>query len=198
MNIKMNFLKFKSIIIILIFASNIFAKEKRDFFAGGMAGHFGYNQIKNEYGNFSGPAFGLGGLLHVYVIPYLRIGSGGASSWMNYEHNGFEGSHMRLSYGGLTAELSIPVKEWRFSTGLFIGGGSYSNVHILSSQSEDNHRALYIDKGSFIISPLLTIERNLNKSLKLFIMADYLIGDGIGGIGHFGGPKFLIGILFRK
>lgn len=194
----MNFLKHKITFLILFITSITFAGDRKDFFAGGMAGHFGYSQIKNEYGNFSGPAFGLGGMLHLYVIPFLRIGSGGASSWMNYDYNGFKGSHMRLSYGGITTELSIPVKEWRFSTGLFIGGGSYSNSHIISKQTDDNHLALYIEKGTFIISPLLCIERNLNKSLKFFIMSDYLIGKGIGETGHFGGPKFLIGILFRK
>ncbi len=163
-----------------------------------MAFHTGYSNIENSEGKFGNVAFGIGGLLHFYLLNVLRIGSGGASSWMNYNTNGPDGSYMKLGYGGITVEFSKPYKQWRLSTGILLGGGSYKNLHLISKEDDGIIRSIYIDNGTFIFSPLLSAERNINKSIKTFATMDFLIGPNISNQKHFGGPKLLIGVLFRK
>jgi hypothetical protein len=198
----MNKFIFKILVIVLTFIITQSLADKKtnekDIFSGGMAGHFGYSSIKNNYGEYNGPAFGLGGLVNFYIHKNFRIGSGGASNWMNYETNGPTGSYMKLGYGGVTAELSFPIKKWRISSGLLTGGGSYKNLHIISINTQNQQIVDYIEEGTFIISPLISVERELGESIKLFCMGDFLIGSGISQNGNFGGPMFLIGILFRK
>lgn len=174
------------------------AKTKDDFFSGGMAFHIGYSSIENSEDKYSGPAFGIGGLLHFYVLDFLRIGSGGASSWMNYETNGPDGSYMKLGYGGITIEFSKPIQKWRLSTGVLLGGGTYKNLHLISKDDDEIIRSKYTDKGTFIFSPLISIERNINESIKTFATLDFIVGPNISNLKHFGGPKLLLGVLFRK
>lgn len=201
----MNFQTIKHLLLlislILTLQYNTSASESesnKDFFSGGMAGHFGYASIENSHGEYNGPAFGLGGLVHFYVHKLIRIGTGGASTWMNYEANSINGSYMRLGYGGISTEFSMPLNKWRFSAGLFFGGGSYKNLHIISEDAAGHKIVDYIDRGTLIYSPLISIERKIGTSIKLFCLADFLMGPNLNLKGNFGGPKFLVGILFRK
>lgn len=194
--------KFIYFILIICLSMSLYtsvnAESKDDFFSGGMAFHIGYSNIENQEGEFGNTAFGIGGLLHFYFLEIFRIGAGGASSWMNYNTNGPDGSYMKLGYGGITIEFSKPYHEWRFSTGVLLGGGSYKNLHIISMNENGINSSIYVDKGTFIFSPLLSTERNINESIKVFATMDFLIGPNISNKNHFGGPKLLIGVLFRK
>ena len=158
----------------------------------------GYASLKNEVASFDGLMAGLGGRLQFYLGKHFRLGGGGAAVKMSYTYNGYEDNYTRISYGGLTAELTTRVKMWQLSFGLLGGGGSYSNLHTVSETSEGRLIVLLDKESTLVLSPIITVERDLTESIAFMLMADYLWGPKLGKKQHLSTPKIHLGVLFNK
>ncbi len=167
-------------------------------FGGGMAVQAGYVRLENRFGPFSGVMRGLGGKLHFYLGRYLRLGGGGASVSLPYEQPGLGGSYVAIGYGGVTAEATIPLKQWRISAGVLGGGALYTNMHLINRDASGEYQSLFIRSGSLLLSPILTVERSLTGAITLMGMVDYLWGPHLGDRRHLGGAKVHVGVLFNK
>ena len=185
-------------IIATFIALPLFGDENNRLFSGGMAAQTGYASLKNEVASFDGLMTGLGGRLQFYLGEHFRLGGGGAAVKMSYTHNGYEDNFTRISYGGLTAELTTRLKKWQLSAGILGGGGSYSNMHTVSETTEGHLTVLLEIYSTVVLSPIITVERDLTESIALMLMADYLWGPKLGKNKHLSTPKIHLGVLFNK
>lgn len=176
----------------------ISGEENNRLFSGGMAVQAGYASLKNDVAFFDGLMAGLGGRLQFYLGEHFRLGGGGAAVKMSYTYDGYKDNYTRISYGGLTAELTTRVKMWQLSAGLLGGGGSFTNLHTVSENTEGRLTVILEKQGTLILSPIITIERDLTESIALMLMADYLWGPKLGKKQHLSTPKVHVGVLFNK
>ncbi len=195
----------KTLLLLIVFYSLTYthpghesSPQKPAFFGGGMAMQTGYVSIENDFGTIKSFLFGLGGRLYFNVGKALRLGGAGASVKCSYEDPGLKDSYVRIGYGGITGEASIPVKAFRFSFGLLVGGASYANLHIISKGDANTFEVVSDQRSTFVLSPIATVERSLTQSLSLMLMVDYLWGPDLGDQKHLGGPKVHMGVLFNK
>jgi len=155
----------------------------------------GYVSLRNGKGGIRGIMTGLGGRLHFYLGRHVRIGGAGASVQLGYADNG---SFVRCGYGGLTLEATAAVNRWRFSAGALAGGGGWHNLHVEDHAPDNAITGILDERATFIVSPLITVERSVTGSISLMLMADYLVGPDLGDRGHLGGPKVHVGVLFGR
>jgi len=174
------------------------AEKNAPFFSGGMALQSGYISLNTPGGATEGFCRGLGGRLHFYLGNYFRAGTAGAGVSLAYQSPGAAGSTFSLGYGGITLEVSIPRNKWRFSVGVFSGGGSLTHLHIVSRQEEFIDQAILKEYTTFIASPLITVEYRFRESLSFMGMGDYFLGPRFHNRKSLGGPKLHLGVLFNK
>ena len=185
-------------LIAAILVCLLYAEEQKTFFSGGMALQAGYASLKNEAASYQGVITGMGGRIHFYTGAHVRVGSGGASVKMAYTHNGFNENYTRIGYAGVTLEATTRMRQWQLSAGILAGGAGYTNLHIIAETSDGARTVLLENRRSFLLSPLITIERALSKSLSLMGMMDYLWGPELGRNKHLKTPKLHVGVLFNK
>lgn len=185
-------------IVLLSFQGFCFDVKEERTFGGGMAIQAGYTSLENEFGNFDGVIFGMGGRLYFYLGKLIRIGGAGAAVKLLYEDPGLKESYVRIGYGGLTAEFTWRLGDWQISPGLLIGGAGFSNLHVISKSGGDTVDAFLDHRTTLVLSPIITLERSLTDAISLMGMIDYLWGPDLGDKQHLGGPKVHIGVLFVK
>ena len=185
-------------IVLLQFHGFTLDAEGQRIFGGGMAVQAGYTSLENEFGNFDGVIFGLGGRLHFYLGKLFRLGGAGAAVNLHYEDPGLKESYVRIGYGGITAEFTWCLGNWQISPGLLVGGASFSNLHIISESGGSMVNAFLDHRTTLVLSPIFTLERSLSDAISLMGMVDYLWGPDLGDKQHLGGPKVHIGVLFVK
>lgn len=164
-----------------------------------MAIQSAYVSLQTDAGAIESGLFGLGGLIHVYVGRYARFGGAGASLKLSYDSPAGDGSYYRIGYGGLTAELSLPVAErWRFSAGALAGMGGVDHLHIVARGVADSVEAVLDEHTTFVVAPMVSGQLLLSGAISLLIMADWLFGPGLGERHMLMGPKIYFGVVFRK
>ncbi|MBD3242549.1 MAG: hypothetical protein GF331_18310 [Chitinivibrionales bacterium] len=172
--------------------------ENRDRFGGGMAVQGGYVSLETDAGVIESGIFGLGGVLHFYIGPYVRVGGAGATLRMTYDSRGGAGSYYRVGYGGLTAELSWPLAErWRMSAGALLGMAGVDHLHITDAAG-DSVSAILDEHSTFVAAPLLSGQLLLSEAMSVLMMVDWLFGPGLGDRHMLFGPKLYLGAVFRK
>ena len=163
-----------------------------------MALHAGYVTLENGSDRPSGVLRGLGGRLHLYLGKHLRAGGAGAAVSLPYGQAEALGSYVRIGYGGLAAEVTFPLGKWRLSAGVLAGGGTFDNMQVIASGEHGRFDGIRDTRTTFILTPLLTVERSLTDAISVMLSADYLYGPGLGVRKQLGGPKLQLGILFNK
>lgn len=176
-------------------------------FSGGMMLHTGYVSAGTVSFTASGEGavgvdmrglpYGIGGALKVGFGKYLRIGTEGYVSTLNYGENH---SYESVGWGGLLVDGTLPLGRWMPFAGLTFGGGSVKNVTAL----EDTTGDFALDGGTtsyrrypfLALAPFAGVEYALTERVHLVLKADYLLNLSSRQADFVRGPRIYFGFMF--
>lgn len=144
-----------------------------------------------------GMPYGIGGALKVGFGKYLRIGTEGYVSTLNYGENH---SYESVGWGGLIVDGTLPLGRWMPFAGLTFGGGSVKNVTAL----EDSTGDFALDGGTtsyrrypfLALAPFAGVEYALTERVHLVLKADYLLNLSSIQADFVRGPRIYFGFMF--
>ena len=204
---KMNiFMKMKKLYLSLMACFFVLAVSAQSFryqgFSGGMMLHAGYVQSKSSQAYFEGYQSlcqGVGGAARVHLGKYLRLGGEGYVSSANYDANE---SYVSLGWGGVLADVALPLKKWTLYAGGSFGGGSVQ--HLQRNRPLENDfipdlSSNYRHYATMLLTPYVGVEYALNDGIHLTAKIDYAMpmAKDKQSICDFPlGPRLYIGFLF--
>ncbi len=186
-------------------------KDKSPFaysgFSGGMMLHTGYvsagnicfNGAGSDYTtvNMSGIPYGIGGALKVNFGKYLRIGSEGYVSTLNYAENH---SYESIGWGGILADGVLPLGKFMPFIGVTVGGGGVKNITVLENTTNDyqldDRTTSYRHYSFFALDPFVGMEYALTERIHLVLKADFLMNLSARQDDFVRGPRIYAGFMF--
>ncbi len=209
----MNFIRKVALLFVVILTiTNSYAENSHPLayngYSGGMMLHIGYAK-SNEFTvtqpdgsnpqtlQASGAPMGIGGAVRIKFGNYLRVGTEGYVSTLNY---GEYDSYASVGWGGLSLDCSWEFNKWTMYVGSVFGGGSYEHLTLLGSTPEDylleNNITSYRKYGFAVVDPYFGVEYALTPRIHVTLKADYLLNvsnhqdDFISGFRLFAGFMF--------
>lgn len=179
-------------------------------YSGGMMLHSGYifgGKSMPQVGgvsvgdviNMSGFPFGLGGAVRFCFGDYLRIGTEGYSTTLNYNKNA---SYSRVGWGGLLADCAFRFKDKHLLfVGLTVGGGSSKNLTLMSDTKSDwevEENTSYRKYAFMALDPFLGYEYSLTPKIHLIFKLDYLLNVSNPQPDFCTGPRVYVGFMFCR
>ncbi len=147
--------------------------------------------------DMKGCPYGIGGALKLGFGKYLRIGTEGYVSTLNYAKNH---SFESIGWGGLLVDGVFPLGKWMPFAGLTIGGGSVKNITALESSTSDfmldNGTTSYRRYAFLALAPFTGVEYILTERVHLVLKADYLINLSSRQPDFVHGPRLYFGFMF--
>ncbi len=176
-------------------------------FSGGMMLHTGYVTAGNvnfigsggesSTVNMSGMPYGIGGAIKVGFGKYLRIGSEGYVSTLNYADNH---SYESIGWGGILADGVLPLGNFMPFAGVTVGGGGVKNITVLENTMDDyildDRTTSYRNYSFFALDPFIGIEYALTGRIHLVLKADYLMNLSAPQDDFVRGPRVYVGFMF--
>ncbi len=184
-------------LFVLLFIIMTGQAQKKDLFDGGMMLHMGqmHSDISQLDYHSKGLTTGIGGALRFHIGNYLRLGGEGYVSTFKQMNN--NGSYMRVSWGGVLADLRKPMGRWTPYVGFTIGGGSTSTLLLFSGddsdwEAEDN---AVLHNGKFMmIDPFVGVEYALTEAVHLTLKADRMVPLNNAAVAS--GIRVYLGFIF--
>lgn len=180
----------------LVFMLTSQATAKANDLQLGMFVQSGFIKLPATQTEISGYPLGFGGMMHMKLNPWLRLGVLGAQMTLDYPVTGasdtvYHGSHFNLKYGGVTAEFYASYRKVEIGLGAFIGGAKAVNLHINEIVVPV---ASYQETNTLVYAPIATIQYSVSSGMDLFLMLDFTMGSSILSDTYLGGPKVHIGM----
>lgn len=175
-------------------------------FSGGMMLHTGYVQSRAAAAIVShgasheirpdGAPFGIGGAIKFLFGKHLRIGTEGYVSTLGYGKND---SRAETGWGGILADCVWAIGKWDIFMGGTVGGGSQTNITILS-QIENDYIAedciSYRKYGFAAIAPFFGAEYAVSPKANIVVKIDYLLNVSNPENDFVTGPRLYVGFMF--
>lgn len=175
-------------------------------FTGGMMVHTGFvwsNDItvSSLTGQTStvpvcGAPFGIGGAIKFMFGRHLRIGAEGYVSTLTY---GEYSSHAKTGWGGVLADCAWTLGKFRVFAGGTVGGGSQTNINILSPVKDDyvaEENISYRKYGFMALDPFAGVEYALTEKVNMVLKLDWLVNVSNPQDDFVTGPRLYIGFMF--
>lgn len=145
----------------------------------------------------SGAPFGIGGAAKVHLWNYLRVGTEGYVSHLNYDRNG---SNESVGWGGFLVEGMLPLGRWFPFAGVTVGGGSVKNVTVLEPTISDflldNGTTSYRKYSFMALTPYIGVEFALTTKVHIVLKADCLLDLSSRQSDFPLGPRLYLGFMF--
>ncbi len=163
-----------SIFVLLLLASWVGSAQNKTTFDGGMMLNAGYMQGHLSEINYDakGLATGIGGVLRFHIGQFLRVGGEGYVTSISQLDNG---SYIRTSWGGLSADAYWILGRWTPFAGVTVGGGSMLTLLIFNGSATDwlpEPQALLHNETFMLVAPYAGVEFALTDAVHLTIKAD--------------------------
>ena len=175
-------------------------------FSGGMMLHTGYVGSKDlnitslqgtvHKQKVGGAPVGIGGAIKLMFGRHFRIGAEGYVSTLYY---GRHDSHAKTGWGGILADCVWNLGRWSLFAGGTIGGGSQTNITIMSTIGEDyiaEENISYRQYGFAAIAPFVGAEYAVTPRINIVMKIDYLLNVTNPADDFVTGPRIYIGFMF--
>lgn len=175
-------------------------------FSGGMMLHTGYVGSKDmnitslqgtvHSQKVSGAPVGIGGAIKLMFGRHFRIGAEGYVSTLYY---GRHDSHAKTGWGGILADCVWNLGRWSLFAGSTIGGGSQTNITIMSTIDDDyiaEENISYRKYGFAAIAPFVGAEYAVTPRINIVMKIDYLLNVTNPADDFVTGPRIYIGFMF--
>lgn len=200
------------LVLLLLPCRSLHAKGKMAYsgYSGGMMLHSGYvfggesmplsgGTPVGEVIPMKGFPFGLGGAVRFCFGDYLRIGTEGYSTTLNYNKNA---SYSRVGWGGLLADCAFRFKDKHLLfVGLTVGGGSSKNLTLMSDTKSDwevEENTSYRKYAFMALDPFWGYEYSLTPKIHLIFKLDYLLNVSNPQPDFCTGPRVYVGFMFCR
>lgn len=175
-------------------------------FSGGMMLHTGYVGSKDlnitslqgtvHKQKVGGAPVGIGGAIKLMFGRHFRIGVEGYVSTL---YNGRHDSHAKTGWGGILADCVWNLGRWSLFAGGTIGGGSQTNITIISTIGDDyiaEENISYRKYGFAAIAPFIGAEYAVTPRINIVMKVDYLLNVTNPADDFVTGPRIYIGFMF--
>lgn len=200
------------LLVFTVGCCSVHAKGKMAYngYAGGMMFHTGYvfgGQSTPQQGgvavgepiSMSGMPMGIGGALRFRFGDYLRIGTEGYSTTLNYNKNA---SYARVGWGGVLADCAFTIREKHLLfVGMTLGGGSCKNLTLTGETAEDwevEQNTSYRKYAFMALAPFVGYEYSLTRRIHLICKLDYLLNVSNPQPDFCTGPRLYVGFMFCR
>lgn len=178
--------------------------------SGGMMLHTGW--LTSSDVNFASPSgavvgpmrmngmpFGIGGAAKVHLWNWLRVGSEGFVSHLNYGKNN---SNESIGWGGLLVDFIYPAGRWFPFAGVTIGGGAVKNATVLDATTSDfildDGTTSYRKYAFMALCPYIGVEYALTRKVHIVLRADCLLDVTSRQPDFPLGPRIYFGFMFWR
>ena len=204
MNLNDN-MRFRTIalLLLLFIGTALHAQDNKVIkgFSGGMMVHSGYQYgCDNPFGlNISAPTFGIGGCAKVNLSDHFRTGFEGYFSTAPIKRDVESGSHNKLFWTGLLADVFCTRGKFTPYIGTTLGGGMETAFYMFVGDKHDwapEASAVLHKQPFFAIDPYVGVEYTVGAALRLTLKADWLLALNSDGLNKPMGPRFYFGCIF--
>ena len=199
-------MKIRTLIIsILFFVGGVgaFAQESKFVkgFSGGMMVHSGYQYgCDNPFGlDISSPTFGIGGCAKLHLSDHFRTGFEGYFSTAPIRQGVESGSHNKLFWTGVLADLFWQRGKLIPYIGTTLGGGMETSFFMFEGDKHDwvpEANAVLHKQPFFAIDPYVGVEYVVGKALRLMLKTDWMFAINSDGLNKPMGPRVYFGCIF--
>ena len=204
MNLNDN-MRFRTIalLLLLFIGTALHAQDDKVIkgFSGGMMVHSGYQYgCDNPYGlDISAPTFGIGGCAKVNLSDHFRTGFEGYFSTAPLKRGVESGSHNKLFWTGLLADVFCTRGKFTPYIGTTLGGGMETAFYMFVGDKHDwapEASAVLHKQPFFAIDPYVGVEYAVGAALRLTLKADWLLVLNSDGLNKPMGPRVYFGFIF--
>ena len=170
-------------------------------FSGGMMVHSGYQYGgDNPFGvDISSPTFGIGGCAKLHLTDHFRTGFEGYFSTAPIRKGVESGSHNKLFWTGVLADLFWQRGRVIPFVGTTLGGGMETAFLMFEGDKHDwtpEANAVLHKQPFFAIDPYVGVEYAVGKALRLMVKADWMLAINADGLNRPMGPRVYFGCIF--
>ena len=184
-------------------AMGAFAQEEGFIkgFSGGMMVHSGYQYgCDNPFGlDISSPTFGIGGCAKLHLSDHFRTGFEGYFSTAPIRQGVESGSHNKLFWTGVLADLFWQHGKLIPYIGTTLGGGMETSFFMFEGDKHDwvaEANAVLHKQPFFAIDPYVGVEYVVGKALRLMLKTDWMFAINSDGLNKPMGPRVYFGCIF--
>ena len=199
-------MKIRTLIIsILFFVGGVgaYAQDSKFIkgFSGGMMVHSGYQYgCDNPFGlEISSPTFGIGGCAKLHLSDHFRTGFEGYFSTAPIRQGAESGSHNKLFWTGVLADLFWQRGRVIPFVGTTLGGGMETAFLMFEGDKHDwtpEPYAVLHKQPFFAIDPYVGVEYVVGKALRLMVKTDWMFAINSDGLNRPMGPRVYFGCIF--
>ena len=170
-------------------------------FSGGMMVHSGYQYgCDNPFSlDISAPTFGIGGCAKLHLSDHFRTGFEGYFSTAPIRQGVESGSHNKLFWTGVLADLFWQRGKFVPYIGTTLGGGMETAFLMFEGDKHDwtpEGMTVLHKQPFFAIAPYVGIEYAVGAALRLTLKADWMLALNSDGLNKPMGPRIYFGFIF--
>lgn len=167
-----------------LFAQSVDKKFGYRGYIGGMFLHTGYVESRSfaftdRYGGvysqkLQGMPVGIGGHLKVMLSDFLRVGTEGYTTRLNYENQ----SYAAIGWGGFLADIYRTVGRFTPYIGSTVGGGAFRHLRVFQPIENDfiADETVAVRSYRFMcVTPFAGLEYKLTERISAVVKTDYMI-----------------------
>ena len=198
-------MKIRTLLSILLFfcGATLHAQDNKVIkgFSGGMMIHSGYQYgCDNPFDlDISAPTFGIGGCAKLHLSNHFRTGFEGYFSTAPIRKGVESGSHNKLFWTGVLADLFWEQGKLIPYIGTTLGGGMETAFLMFEGDKHDwtLEESTVLHKQPFLaIDPYVGIEYTVGAALRLTLKADWMLALNSDGLNKPMGPRIYFGFIF--
>ena len=190
-------------ILLIICVATLHAQDNKVIkgFSGGMMIHSGYQYgCDNPFGlDISAPTFGIGGCAKLHLFNHFRTGFEGYFSTAPIRKGVESGSHNKLFWTGVLADLFWEQGKLIPYIGTTLGGGMETAFLMFEGDKHDwalEESTVLHKQPFFAIDPYVGIEYTVGAALRLTLKADWMLALNSDGLNKPMGPRIYFGFIF--
>ena len=198
-------MKIRTLLSILLFfcGATLHAQDNKVIkgFSGGMMIHSGYQYgCDNPFDlDISAPTFGIGGCAKLHLSNHFRTGFEGYFSTAPIRKGVESGSHNKLFWTGVLADLFWEQGKLIPYIGTTLGGGMETAFLMFEGDKHDwalEESTVLHKQPFFAIDPYVGIEYTVGAALRLTLKADWMLALNSDGLNKPMGPRIYFGFIF--
>lgn len=198
-------MKIRILLSILLFfcGATLHAQDNKVIkgFSGGMMIHSGYQYgCDNPFDlDISAPTFGIGGCAKLHLSNHFRTGFEGYFSTAPIRKGVESGSHNKLFWTGVLADLFWEQGKLIPYIGTTLGGGMETAFLMFEGDKHDwalEESTVLHKQPFFAIDPYVGIEYTVGAALRLTLKADWMLALNSDGLNKPMGPRIYFGFIF--
>lgn len=190
-------------ILLIICVATLHAQDNKVIkgFSGGMMIHSGYQYgCDNPFDlDISAPTFGIGGCAKLHLFNHFRTGFEGYFSTAPIRKGVESGSHNKLFWTGVLADLFWEQGKLIPYIGTTLGGGMETAFLMFEGDKHDwalEESTVLHKQPFFAIDPYVGIEYTVGAALRLTLKADWMLALNSDGLNKPMGPRIYFGFIF--